>query len=456
MAHVKPDNYKRFLKRFSDLKGIDLLIADLNGVLRGKRIQSNALAKVFQEGIYLPASVFAGDITGATVEETGLGMAQGDSDRVCHPIPGTLSKSPWYNKSMAQVLMTMYEANGKPFFADPRQVLKRIFDQFQELGFTLVVAVELEFYLLDTRRDRQKNPQPPISPVTGKRDKNTQVYSVDDLDDYGAFLDQVAKGAESQGIPADTALAEYAPGQFEINLKHEPDPLSACDNAVLLKRLIKGVAREMGMIATFMAKPYAQQAGSGTHIHISLLNKNKENIFSDPQNETGSKNLLHAIGGLSKTMKESMAIFCPNANSYRRFQPDLYVPMAPTWGIDNRTVAIRIPTGPEKAKRIEHRVSGADANPYLVVASILAGIHYGITHKIEPPKISTGDAIAKHKPSLPMTWVESLDAFLKSKIIKEYFGKEFCHVYYQTKYKEMQIFDSHVTPLELDWYLRTV
>ena len=456
MAHVKPDNYKRFLKRFSDLKGIDLLIADLNGVLRGKRIQSSALAKVFQEGIYLPASVFAGNITGATVEETGLGMAQGDSDRVCHPIPHTLSKSPWYNKSMAQVLMTMYEANGKPFFADPRQVLKRIFDQFQELGFTLVVAVELEFYLLDTRRDRQKNPQPPISPVTGKRDKNTQVYSVDDLDDYGAFLDQVAKGAESQGIPADTALAEYAPGQFEINLKHEPDPLSACDNAVLLKRLIKGVAREMGMIATFMAKPYAQQAGSGTHIHISLLNKNKENIFSDPQNETGSKNLLHAIGGLSKTMKESMAIFCPNANSYRRFQPDLYVPMAPTWGIDNRTVAIRIPTGPEKAKRIEHRVSGADANPYLVVASILAGIHYGITHKIEPPKISTGDAIAKNKPSLPMTWVESLDAFLKSKIIKEYFGKEFCHVYYQTKYKEMQIFDSHVTPLELDWYLRTV
>ena len=456
MAHVKPDNYKRFLKRFSDLKGIDLLIADLNGVLRGKRIQSSALAKVFQEGIYLPASVFAGDITGATVEETGLGMAQGDSDRVCHPIPHTLSKSPWYNKSMAQVLMTMYEANGKPFFADPRQVLKRIFGQFQELGFTAVVAVELEFYLLDTRRDRQKNPQPPISPVTGKRDKNTQVYSVDDLDDYGAFLDQVAKGAESQGIPADTALAEYAPGQFEINLKYEPDPLSACDNAVLLKRLIKGVAREMGMIATFMAKPYAQQAGSGTHIHISLLNKNKENIFSDPQNETGSKNLLHAIGGLSKTMKESMAIFCPNANSYRRFQPDLYVPMAPTWGIDNRTVAIRIPTGPEKAKRIEHRVSGADANPYLVVASILAGIHYGITHKIEPPKISTGDAIAKHKPSLPMTWVESLDAFLKSKILKEYFGKEFCHVYYQTKYKEMQIFDSHVTPLELDWYLRTV
>ena len=211
----------------------------------------------------------------------------------------------------------------------------------------------------------------------------------------------------------------------------------------------------MGMTATFMAKPYGQQAGSGMHIHCSLMDGEK-NVFSDLKDSIGSSILYHAVGGLAKIMKESMAIFCPNANSYRRFQPNLYVPMAPTWGVDNRTVALRIPTSSEKEKRIEHRVSGADANPYLVMASLLAGIHHGITNKIDPPKISTGDAIAKHSPSLPMTWVESLNAFSKSKILKEYFGKEFCHVYYETKYKEMQKFDSHVTPLELDWYLRTV
>jgi len=453
---VKQIEYKRFLESYSDLKSIDLLITDLNGVLRGKRIQPNILEKVFTDGICLPASVFALDITGDTIEETGLGVEQGDSDRVCHPISGTLTKAPWYNKPMGQVLMTMYESDEEPFFADPRQVLKRIYGQLKELGITPVVAVELEFYLLDNRRDRKKNPQPPISPITGKRDLNTQVYSVDDLDDYGEFLEKIAKGAQLLRIPADTALAEYAPGQFEINLKHEPNPLSACDNAVLLKRLIKGVAREMGMIASFMAKPYAQQAGSGTHIHISLLNRNGKNVFSDQKNETGSKKLHYAIVGLIKSMKESMAIFCPNANSYRRFQPDLYVPMAPTWGLDNRTVAIRIPTAPEKDKRIEHRVSGADANPYLVMASLLSGIHYGMTNKVKPPNISTGDAIAKHKPSLPMTWVESLNAFSKSKILKEYFGKEFCHVYYETKHKELQKFNSLVTPLELDWYLRTV
>jgi len=251
MANIKPDNYIQFLKRHSDLKGIDLLISDLSGVLRGKRIQSSALEKVFKDGICLPASVFAGDITGNTVEETGLGVIQGDSDRICKPISCTLSKSPWYNKSMAQVLLTMYEPDGAPFFADPRQLLEKVYSKFQELGFTPVVAVELEFYLIDNRRNKNKNPQPPISPATGKRDHNTQLYSIDDLDDYGDFLNAVAAYAKLQGIPADTALAEYAPGQFEINLKHEPNPLSACDNGVLLKRLIKGVAKKMGMKTAF-------------------------------------------------------------------------------------------------------------------------------------------------------------------------------------------------------------
>ena len=176
----------------------------------------------------------------------------------------------------------------------------------------------------------------------------------------------------------------------------------------------------------------------------------------DPKNGTGSPILHYAIGGMADTMAESMAIFCPNANSYRRFQPDLYVPMAPTWGLDNRTVALRIPTGTESDKRIEHRVSGADANPYLVVAAVLAGIYNGIKNEINPPEITMGDAIAKHPPSLPMTWIESLKAFSNGKIIKEHLGTDFCHVYYQTRYKEMQEFDSHVTPLELDWYLRTV
>ena len=456
MANVKRSNHQAFLRKNPDLKGIDLIISDLNGVFRGKRIQASALDKVFQDGICLPASVFALDILGNTVEESGLGVSTGDSDRICMPISDSISIIPWSPKPMAQVLLTMLEEDGSPFFADPRQVLSKVLEKFSELKLTPVVAVELEFYLLDKRRNKQKKPQPPISPVTGKREADTQVYSVDNLDDYKEFLDEVARFAKVQGLPADTAVAEYAPGQFEINLQHVDDPILACDHAILLKRLIKGVARNMGLNASFMAKPFSDQAGSGTHIHFSLLDRKKKNVFMGKKDKTDSPFLQHAVGGLAKTMKESTAIFCPNANSYRRFQPDLYVPMAPTWGIDNRTVALRIPSGSPKSTRIEHRVAGADTNPYLTMAALLVGIHYGITQKIKPPKISTGDAIAKNPPSLPMNWAESLQAFSKGKILRQYFGKDFCHVFHETRKKEMENFDSQITPLELDWYLRTV
>ena len=456
MNRTNHKEYTDFIKDYPDLNWIDLIIPDLNGVLRGKRIQPSVLEKVYEDGIYLPASVFALDILGNTVEESGLGISSGDSDRICLPVPDSFSPIPWNSKPTAQLLLSMVEEDRSPFFADPRQILKKVSDQFTELKLTPVVAVELEFFLLDKRRDKQKNPQPPISPVTGKREADTQVFSLDNLDDYRGFLDEVSRCARAQGLPANTALAEYAPGQFEINLNHLDNPLLACDQAILLKRLIKGVARSMGLNATFMAKPFSDQAGSGTHIHISLLDGKKKNVFATKNNKTDSVFLQNAIGGLTKTMKEATAIFCPNANSYRRFQPDLYVPMAPTWGIDNRTVALRIPSGSSRSTRIEHRVAGADTNPYLTMAAILAGIHYGITEKVNPPKISTGDAIANNSPSLPMTWTESLNEFSNGKIIGDYLGKEFCHVFYETRKKEMEIFDAKITPLELEWYLRNV
>ncbi len=456
MAKSNPKECIQFLKENPDIAGIDLLITDLNGVIRGKRVAKSALVKVYKNGICLTTSLFALDITGDTVEETGLGIIEGDGDSTCYPIPNTLTLSPWHKRSMGQLLLTMVDKKNKPIFANPRQVLNKIYDLYIQLKLTPVIAVELEFYLLDARRDRKKRPQPPISNVTGKRENNTQVYAIDNLDDYGDFLNEVSSAAEMQGIPANTAVAENAPGQFEINLNHETDPISACDNAILLKRLIKGVAKKHGMQATFMAKPYTELAGNGMHIHLSLLDEKGNNIFSNPKEIKGSKTLQYAIGGLTTTMNDSMSIFCPNANSYRRFQPNLYVAMAPTWGVDNRTVAVRIPTSPEDAKRLEHRIAGADANPYLVVAALLAGVHNGIIKKIKPPKISTGDASVDHPPSLPLNLSENLNYFENSPFIKEYFGKKFCEHYSIFKSIEMERFNKHVTPLELDWYLRTV
>jgi glutamine synthetase len=456
MVKSKQKECNTFHKVNPDISGVDVLIADLNGVIRGKRIASNALENVYKNGVYFTTSLFALDINGDTIEETGLGIVQGDGDSTCFPIPKTLTTAPWQKKSMGQLLLTMVDGNDKPVFANPRQVLNQILERFNVLNLTPVVAVELEFYLLDNRRDGKRRPQPPISNETGKRGNNTQVYAIDNLDDYGEFLSDVFSAAKEQGIPVYTAVAENAPGQFEINLKHEVDPLSACDNAILLKRLIKGVAQKHGMQATFMAKPYTEIAGNGMHIHLSLLDEKGNNVFSNPNEIRGSKTLQHAIGGLTTTMKDSMSLFCPNANSYRRFQPNLHVAMAPTWGVDNRTVAVRIPNSPEDAKRLEHRIAGADANPYLVVSALLAGIHFGITEKITPPKISTGDASVDHPPELPLSLDESLNSFVNSSFIKKYFGETFCEHYHIFKTIEMKRFNKHVTPLELDWYLRTV
>ncbi|HXH04170.1 MAG TPA: glutamine synthetase family protein [Candidatus Competibacteraceae bacterium] len=447
---------EQFLREHPEIGSIDLLIADINGVIRGKRISRQTLHKVYKDGVCLPGSLFAVNIMGETVEETGLGFDEGDADRICWPVPGSLRPIPWQPRPMAQLLLGMYEEDGRPFYADPRHVLTRVAERFtRELRLTPVVAVEMEFYLIDQARDARGRPQPPLSPKTGERESKTQVYGVDELDDYTELLEAIAAAAALQGIPADTAVAEYAPGQYEINLKHEPDALAACDHAVMLKRLIKAVALDRRMEATFMAKLYADQAGSGMHVHISLLDEQGRNVFR-ARDGRDSPELLAAIGGLLELMPESMALFAPNANSYRRFQPGAFVPLTPTWGYNNRTTALRIPAGPEEATRIEHRVAGADANPYLLVAALLAGMHHGISRRSDPPPVVTGNAYAQFPRSLPSTWDAALDAFQRSSVLKEYLGADFCRVYHANKLSERNEFVRYVTPLELEWYLRPV
>ncbi len=440
-----------FLSQHPEIRAVDLLVADTNGVLRGKRIDRAGLPKVYQEGVCLPGSLFGMDITGRTVEATGLGFDEGDADRLCRPVPGTLSVTPWHRRPMAQLLMTMYEADGRPFFADPRQVLARVAQEFATLGLRAVVAVEMEFYLIDRSRAADGGPQPPLSPVTGARENATQVYGISELDDYSAFLEDLASAAELQGIPADAAVAEYAPGQYEINLHHETDALRACDHAVLLKRLIKGMAQRHDMEATFMAKPYDHLAGSGMHVHLSLVDDAGRNAF------LGEEALLHhAVAGLAATMAEAMALFAPNANSFRRFRVGSFVPMSPTWGYNNRTTALRIPAGSEQSRRIEHRVAGADANPYLLVAALLAGVHHGIACKLDPAPPVTGNAYDQHAPSLPHTWLQALTTFERGTVLRDYLGAEFCRVYIASKSAERAEFTYHVSALEYQWYLRTV
>ena len=444
-----------FLQEHPELQFVDLLIPDINGIVRGKRVDPSALAKVFERGIALPASIFALNIQGTTVEETGLGLDIGEADRVCLPIADTLTMEPWQKRPTAQLLLTMYELDRTtPFFADPRVVLQNIVKRFDELGLTPVAAFEMEFYLID-QENLAGRPQPPKSPISGKRPAGTQAYSIDDLDEYAELLADVLDAAHEQELPADALVAESAPGQFEVNLHYVNDAVRSCDHATLLKRLIKNVAYDHEMDTTFMAKPYHNQAGSGMHLHVSLLDKDGHNVFAGDAEQPNDM-LRWAIGGLVATMNDAMALFCPNINSYRRFSPEYYVSSAPTWGVDNRTAALRLPGGDPEALRIEHRVAGADANPYLVMAATLAGIHYGISNRIEPPPMTVGNAHEQHEASLVNNLRDALRGLGQSDVMADYLGIPFLDVFAACKEHELNEFEMTISDLEYLWYLHTV
>ena len=442
------------LAQMPDCEMVDLLLPDMNGLLRGKRITRDALEKVYRDGICLPMSLIATDITGNTVEETGLGYAIGDEDRTCRPVPGTLRPIPWQERPMAQLLLTMEDGVGGPFQVNPREVLRRVLARYSALGLTPVVAVELEFYLLDADLTHDGRPQVSTNPATGVRNTSTQVYYMQDLNDYQEFTDAVADACRAQGIPADTAVAEYAPGQFEINLKHRADALLACDDAIFLKRAIKAVAERQGMMASFMAKPFVDQAGSGMHIHASVLDRQGSNILACTPDAPGDA-LRHAIAGLQSASADCMLIFAPHANSYRRFVLNAFVPLNDCWGFNNRTVAMRIPHSDAANTRIEHRISGADANPYMVTAAVLAGILHGLESRRDPGPPIVGNAYEQTEARSPF-WRDSIQDFMHSDFIAEAFGEQFRHIFGQQKLKEMRSFNTQVTTLEHDWYLRQV
>jgi glutamine synthetase len=346
----------------------------------------------------------------------------------------------------------MPEQANQPCLVDPRQVLGQLAARFAKRGLTPVVAVEMEFYLMDRKRGAMGEPLPPISPATGEPDNARQLYSIAGLDIYADFVRDVAATAKAQKIPASTAIAENSPGQFEINLTHCADPVAACDHAVLLRRIIKSVAPRHGFAASFMAKPFLDKAGSGMHVHCSLVDAKGRNVFDDG-GEQGTALLRHAIGGLVATSAESMALLAPNLNSYRRYRPGSLVPMAPSWGYNNRSVAFRVPTGSPKARRIEHRIAGADANPYLALAAILGGMLHGLEKRPDPGKPATTDVSGKIDRNTPFRWHEAIDKLRRAKILPAYIDAGYLALYADAKEAELNKFSAAISPQEHEWYL---
>lgn len=433
-------------------RGIDLLLVDMNGVARGKRIPPEDLNKALKGELKIIGTLYALDIFGHNVDAAGLAMDTGDGDYPLIPATGQLLPTDWAREPTAAILMSMLDHQGNPWFIDPRNVLAKVLAGFKKWDLTPVVAVELEFFLIDKELNPEGLPQPPLNPLTGRRTPSSQTNLIQELEDYDVFLAGVERACGLQGIKTTSALAEYGNGQFEINLNHQADPLAAADEAFLLRRAVRGVARSMGMDATFMSKPYREEAGSGQHIHISLLDKKGNNVFAG-EGKNLNPALEQALGGLMANMVSSMAIFAPNANSYRRFQSMSYAPTYPTWGFDNRTVALRI-VGTGANRRIEHRLSGAEANPYLVLATVLAGILDGLERQLSPGPLAEGNAYnPRDQQPLPTRWSASLDAFRQGTVIPSYLGPEYAKVYHTCRSYELDQFEAASERTEMRFYL---
>ena len=253
----------------------------------------------------------------------------------------------------------------------------------------------------------------------------------------------------------DGISSENAPNQFEINLKHIDDPVKAADQAIIFKRFIKGIAQKHNKRATFMAKPFPNISGSGMHVHFSLLDKNKNNVFNN-NSELGSDTLKYAVGGILDCLNDSTLILALHFNSYKRLRPGTHAPINICWGYENRTAAIRIPGGDYLSKRIEHRVAGADANPYLVLSSILSSALNGIIEKKEPPNPFTGDTYKKKIKQIPQNWAQAINNFENSKKNKIFYFDTFCEVFKNCKKQELEVFNSRIENYEYKTYLKEI
>jgi glutamine synthetase len=444
--------FEELAQRHPEIEQIDAVLVDICGTLRGKRLPIADAARLFETGMQLPKSVYLMDAKGEMVNPFGRGFGDGDPDGTAWPLPDTISRLWGADANRAQILTTMRNENGTPVAGEPRAALEHAVDRFSELRLTPVAALELEFYLIDRARDANGAPQPPLDPRGGGRERDNAVYSIDDLDRYRAFLTALNEAAHMQEVPVSAASSEYAPGQFEINLHHQRDALRAADHAVFLKQIVREAARATGFEATFMAKPYPDRSGSGLHIHVSVLDETGENIFDDGSLE-GSDQLRHAVGGLQALMPDAMALFAPSLNSYRRFQPDMFAPVNRRWGVNNRSAGLRIPVSAGEARRIEHRVSGADANPYFALAAVLAGLHHGLVHRLDPGPAAIGNVSREPDLALPFTLDDALARLAKSPLLESYLGAETVALYRETKRLEAQRFAKIISPAEYDWYL---
>lgn len=449
-----------FLKNHPSIESVELVLVDPSGIARGKWAPVSTLKKAFAEGVNFPLSLHALDVWGNEVEETGLHISSGDRDGFCRAVFSSLSAVPWgggevilqpEEATTAQIILQTVGPEGETFGGCARTVLEQAVQRLAGQGMKAVCAFELEFHLLVPNENAGEAFQ--VASFDETPDAQF-MYGLDALAEKSPVFRDIRNAAKWAGVPVDTIVKEAGPGQYEVNLNHRDDALRAADDVILLKRIVRECARMHGLVATFMAKPFIGQPGNGMHVHASILGQDGANIFAGTD---GDKKLGHCVSGLLETMPEMALVFVNSRNGFRRMAPGSYAPTRVNWGTNNRSVSLRLPAASDAAKRVEHRVSGADANPYLVMAVILQGMMEGLTTAKNPPSELVGNAYEDTTPnrgeSLPNSLDDAVAKFADSEFAARALGTQMRDNLAAIKRAEIEVFRDDMSALERRTFL---
>ncbi len=414
---------------------VECLVSDLTGILKGKIMPAG---KYLRGGhTRLPDSIFIQTVTGGYPDDDDIRFWNpAELDMQLVPDPDSAYLVPWADDPTAQIIHDCLYMNGEPVELSPRHVLKHILALYEARGWQPIMAPELEFYLVKTNTDSDYPLEPPIG-RSGRQESSRQSFSIDAVNEFDPLFEQMYDYCEAQQLDIDTLTHEEGAGQMEVNFRHG-DPLRLADQVVIFKRTLRETALRHNMYATFMAKPMANEPGSSMHLHQSLLDRDSgDNLFAGA-NGSPSKLFHHYIGGLQQYLPSAMPFFAPNVNSYRRLMPggsNSSVPINTEWGYDNRTVGLRVPVGPAPGTRVENRLAGADANPYLVMAASLACGYLGMLSQIEPRPPLTGSAWSMGH-TLPDDIGPALNALSECAPLADLLGERFTRSYLAVKRAE--------------------
>ncbi len=433
---------------------VECMVPDMSGIARGKILPTKKfLAAVNSDALRIPESVFGQTVTGDYINESAY-LDETEPDTILEPDAATLRMVPWYDEPTAQVICDAKHRDGRPVQISPRAVLRHVLDLYDAHGWQPVVAPELEFFLAKKNIDPDYPLEPPIG-RSGRRETGRQSYGIDAVNEFDPIFEDMYDYCEAQELDIDTLTHEAGAAQVEINFNHG-NALELADQVFLFKRTVRQSALKHGVYATFMAKPYQHEPGSSMHIHQSLVDKQTgHNLFATREGHD-TKLFHHHIGGLQKHLPSAMALIAPNVNSYRRIVKWNAAPINTHWAVDNRTVGLRVPISEASARRIENRVIGADANPYLAFATSLACGYLGMVNEVKPSEPKAGVAYESKTYALPKHLLDALIKLNANKELRNVLGNDFLTVYTEVKMVEYDGYQQVISAWEREHLLLNV